>query len=147
ASLFAAAAIAAPTVLPAGCTNPAHCGAPLDPSKYENIDISDFNLRRDGKTVNTVDFKLSGNDAKNISCSTSNPAIPSAVITCGTSKYRFSLTTGPNHISEYGLVIYHETGVSAGKMGAGDVPTYCRAGGDGLNDQICQQVTFDTIVI
>lgn len=47
ASLFAAA-LAAPAPAPqtTDCPNPAHCGTAPDPAKYENIDISDYYLRK-----------------------------------------------------------------------------------------------------
>ena len=48
ASVLFAAAIAAPTPAPqtSDCPNPAHCGEPADPSKYENVNISDYYLRK-----------------------------------------------------------------------------------------------------
>ncbi|KAJ4384234.1 hypothetical protein N0V86_001081 [Didymella sp. IMI 355093] len=145
ASLFAAAAVAAPAPQTTDCPNPAHCGGAPDVSKYENVDISDFSLRRnDG--IQNASFKLSGNNGTDISCEIGAvPSLPSEVVACGTSDYRFGLTKGES--SEYGLAIYHQTSQFSGKWAIGDVPTYCHAGGNGQNDFICAQVTALTIVI
>ncbi|OJD31756.1 major allergen alt [Diplodia corticola] len=136
-ALFGAAATvaAAPT--------PQSTGAP-DPATYENIDIADLTVRKnDG--IQSVSFKLSGRDAADLGCSASDPGLPSAVITCGESKYRFALYAGAE--SEFALRVYHELGTAVGFYGEGDVPTNCRAGGNGPDDYVCSQVTPTTIVI
>lgn len=145
ASLFAAAVVAAPAPQSTGCPNPAHCGGAPDPSKYENIDISEFYLRKnDG--IQNAGFKLAGNNVTDITCEIGAvPSLPSEVVTCGTSDYRFGLTKGES--SEFGLAIYHQTSPFAGKYAIGDVPTYCHAGGDGPDDFVCSQVNALTIVI
>ncbi|KAF1934267.1 uncharacterized protein M421DRAFT_408 [Didymella exigua CBS 183.55] len=145
ASLFAAAAIAAPAPQSTGCPNPAHCGGAPDPSKTENINISDFFLRRN-PSIQSAGFKLSGNNATDISCEIGAvPSLPSAVTNCGTSAYSFGLTKGES--TEYALAIYHETGPSAGKWAIVDFSTDCRAGPNGVNDSVCSQVNPTTIVI
>jgi hypothetical protein len=96
--------------------------------------------------ITAFDFKLSGNDAKDLVCKTGAIAsLPSDTITCGDSNYRFVLTKGKE--TDYSLSIYHQTGVASGLYGAGAVPTYCRAGGTGPKDRICGQVGAVTIVI
>ncbi|KAL6712659.1 hypothetical protein ACN47E_000536 [Coniothyrium glycines] len=149
ASLFAAAALAAPMPQTPDCPNPAHCGtAPPDPSTYENIDISDYILRKNNG-IQSISFKLSsGATTTDISCSISAvPSIPSDVVTCGTSAYRFGVVANPNGGSEPGIAIYHQTSPFAGKWGTGAVATYCRAGGAGPDDFVCQQKNPTTIVI
>jgi hypothetical protein len=147
ASALFAAALAAPAPQTTGCPNPAHCGGSApDPSSYENINISDFYLRKnDG--IQNAGFKLSGNNVTDISCEIGAvPSLPSEVVTCGTSDYRFGLVKGQE--SDYGLAIYHQTSPFAGKYSTGDVPTYCHAGGNGPNDFVCSQAVDElTIVI
>jgi hypothetical protein len=146
ASALFAAALAAPAPQTTGCPNPAHCGgSPPDPSTYENIDVSEFYLRKnDG--IQNAGFKLSSNGNATISCEIGAvPTLPSEVVTCGSSDYRFGLVKGQE--SDYGLAIYHQTSPFAGKYNVGDVPTYCHAGGNGPNDFVCSQVNALTIVI
>ena len=86
-----------------------------NPDRSENIDISDFTVRKDQgpdqTKINAVSFKLSGDDATDLTCSKSNPELPSDVITCGESKYRFALTEGSDDY-EFGLRVYHELGTA-----------------------------------
>ncbi|KAL0261902.1 Effector protein PevD1 [Diplodia seriata] len=134
-ALFGAIATAAPAAQ--------STGAP-DPATYENIDIADLTVRKnDG--IQSVSFKLSGKDATDLDCSASNPGLPSDVITCGETKYRFALYSGTE--SEFALRIYHELGLAVGFYGEGEVPTYCHAGGNGPDDFVCSQVNPTTIVI
>ncbi|KAF9699084.1 hypothetical protein EKO04_003090 [Ascochyta lentis] len=145
ASALFAAALAAPAPQTTGCPNPAHCGPASDPSQYENIDISEFYLRKNNGIQN-AGFKLTGNNVTDIACEIGVvPTLPSEIITCGNSSYRFGLTQGKE--SDYGLAIYHQTAPFAGKMAIGDVPTYCHAGGDGPDDFVCSQANALTIVI
>ncbi|KAF6794979.1 hypothetical protein CSOJ01_13557 [Colletotrichum sojae] len=115
-----------------------------EPRPSENIDISNFYVRKqqDG-TITNVNFLLKGDDAADLACVGDNPGLPSDVITCSDSKYRFTLREGSE--SEFALRIYHELGLAVGYWGEGDVPTYCRAGG--LGDLLCGQVAGTTIVI
>ncbi|KAI9901062.1 hypothetical protein N3K66_002879 [Trichothecium roseum] len=116
----------------------------------ENVDISDLTVRKtsgEPTTIQSVSFKLKGDDADGLACEASNPAFPSEVITCGESKYRFVISAGePADESEFGLRVYHELGTAVGSTGFGNVPTYCRAGGAGPNDFVCQQTGAATIV-
>ncbi len=83
----------------------------------ENIAISNFTVRKDsspsGTKINVVDFKLSGKDASNLSCTAQSPDFPTPkeVTTCGDSKYRFSLHAGKDG-NEFSLRIYHELGLA-----------------------------------
>ncbi|KJZ68913.1 hypothetical protein HIM_08864 [Hirsutella minnesotensis 3608] len=117
---------------------------------HENIEIQDFTVRKDvsnGTKINVVDFNLSGRDAKALGCTAQNPTFPkpSEVVTCGDSKYRFSLHAGSDN-NEFSLRIYHELSVAFGYWGQQDVPTYCHAGGNG-QDFVCSQVPPTIIVI
>ncbi|KAI6784029.1 Effector protein PevD1 [Emericellopsis cladophorae] len=120
------------------------------PSNYENVDIADFAVRKEqsasgeAPTFSSVSFKLSGDDATDLACSASNPDFSGEIFTCGDSKYRFALKSGSDD-AEFGLTLYHELGPAVGVWGEGNVPTYCRAGGNGPNDFICQQVAAVTI--
>lgn len=102
------------TVIPAFVALAAAAPQP-NPDMYENIDISDFTVRKDqgpdGAKINAVYFKLSGEDATDLTCEKSNPGLPSDVITCGESKYRFSLKEGTGEY-EFGLDLYHELGLA-----------------------------------
>nr|WPZ50800.1 Alt a 1 domain-containing protein [Alternaria solani]WPZ50801.1 Alt a 1 domain-containing protein [Alternaria solani]WPZ50802.1 Alt a 1 domain-containing protein [Alternaria solani]WPZ50803.1 Alt a 1 domain-containing protein [Alternaria solani]WPZ50804.1 Alt a 1 domain-containing protein [Alternaria solani] len=148
AALFGAAAMAAPAPQTPECPNPAHCGGPPDPSTYENIDISDYTLRKNNGTIQSVSFKLSGNNATDLECSGGPyPVLGGEVDTCGDSKYRFAMTPAENGTDAFGIRIYHELGLAWGFWGEGVVPSYCRAGGNGINDFICQQVSEYTLVI
>ncbi|KAJ4351629.1 uncharacterized protein N0V89_006972 [Didymosphaeria variabile] len=147
ATLFAAAAFAAPAPQTTDCPNPAHCGGSApDPSTYENIDISDFYLRKN-PGIQNAGFTLSGNNGT-VKCEIGAvESLPSEVQICGDSKYRFGLIEATSEGAEVGLRVYHETSQFAGKTGEGDVPTYCHAGGNGADDFVCQQVNALTIVI
>jgi hypothetical protein len=146
ATLFAAA-LAAPTPQTPDCPNPAHCGgsAPLDPASYENIDISDFFLRKN-PGIQSAGFKLTGNNGT-VACSIGAvESLPSAVEACGDSKYRFGLIESTDG-SEIGLRLYREIGPAVGLTGEGNVPAYCHAGGNGVDDMACAQIGYVTIVI
>lgn len=145
ATLFAAA-LAAPAPQTTDCPNPAHCGSAPDPSTYDNIDITDFTLRKnDG--IQGASFTLSGSNGTAPCSIGAVPSLPSAVEKCGDSLYRFGLIEATSQGAEVGLRLYREFGPGVGFTGEGDVPTYCHAGGNGIDDQVCQQVTALTIVI
>jgi hypothetical protein len=110
----------------------------------EDITITNFLVRKYNqdngtKTINVVDFKLSGDDATDLSCSASNPEFPNPnnVNTCSDSKYSFSLHPGLTDDVEFSLRVYHELGTAFGYWGYSDVPTVCRAGGNGAGDYVC----------
>lgn len=111
-ALFAAAA-AAPVAQTPECPNPAHCGdTPADPSTYENIDITNYFLRRTGDSIVAVDFTLEGNDGP-VDCAISaSPSIslPSPVTKCGDSAYRFGLIAPESEYSDVSLALYKELG-------------------------------------
>ncbi|KAI1800303.1 hypothetical protein F4811DRAFT_556970 [Daldinia bambusicola] len=113
----------------------------------EDVSITDFYVHKagaNGATAGTVDgvsFKLSGKDAKDLSCSAGakevTNGLPTDVITCGDSKYRFAVLAGSD-ASTFTLRVYHELGTAVGFSGHGDVPTYCHSGG--LDTMVCSQV-------
>ena len=124
---------------------PQRGGSPPDPNSYENIDISNLSVWKDesGK-VTSASFGLTGRDATDLSCEVQNlEAVPTEVITCGDSMYRFALVKGES--TDFALRLYHDLGGGAGFYGQGDVFTYCHAGG--LNRVICSQQDPTTIVI
>lgn len=110
--LFAGAAFAAPTPAPqtTDCPNPAHCPAPVDPNKYENIDITDYSLRKNNGIQN-VSFTLKGETGEDVQCSIGKTdSLPSPVVTCGDSPYRFGLIEPTDGATgDAGLAIYHQT--------------------------------------
>ncbi|KAF1972432.1 hypothetical protein BU23DRAFT_508150 [Bimuria novae-zelandiae CBS 107.79] len=138
-------ALAAPAPQTTDCPNPAHCGTAPDPSTYENVDISDFYLRKNPGIV-SASFTLSGADG-NVTCSIGAvESLPSEVQVCGESKYRFGLIEGEGE-GQVGVRLYKELGTAFGWTGEGLVPTYCHAGGNGPEDFVCSQVVPVTIVI
>ncbi|PHH60641.1 hypothetical protein CDD81_1392 [Ophiocordyceps australis] len=118
----------------------------------EEIKISEFYVREDesegDRVVHNVGFKLTGRDATDLSCSTTNPVFPrpTQAATCGNSKYRFSLHPGTDN-SDFALMIYHEMGTGVSLWGQGNVPSICRAGGAGQDDYVCNQVGGPTTIV
>ncbi|KAJ0325739.1 hypothetical protein COL5a_007247 [Colletotrichum fioriniae] len=81
-----------------------------EPRPYENIDIADLSVRKQQNgTVTNVSFLLSGNNATDLACQ-GTTGVPSDVITCGESKYRFTIRPGKE--TEFALRIYHELGLA-----------------------------------
>jgi hypothetical protein len=95
ASALFAAAIAAP--------------APVSQTSSENINISDYFLRKNNG-IQAVDFTLQGNNGT-VKCAIgATPSLPSEVVACGDSKYRFGLIKPTAAYSDAGLAVYHEYG-------------------------------------
>ncbi|KAI0007341.1 hypothetical protein F4779DRAFT_515624 [Xylariaceae sp. FL0662B] len=119
-----------------------------DDPQSEDVSITDFYAHKAGAngttagTVDSVSFKLSGENATDLSCSAST-GIPSDVITCSETVYRFALYPG-NSTANFVLRIYHELGVAVGFYGAGDIPTYCHSGG--LDTMVCSQVKTPIVI-
>ncbi|USP82864.1 hypothetical protein yc1106_10138 [Curvularia clavata] len=131
AALFAGAAVALPAA--------SECG--------EMVTITDYSLRWNFNQVESVSFKLSGNNATDLECTSPSGAIqqiPSPVYTCGDSKYRFGLQPVQSGFNmndpQYNIAVYHETGPAVGLYAQTQVPTYCRAGGVSTSDRICNQI-------
>ncbi|KAI0377699.1 hypothetical protein F5Y04DRAFT_263497 [Hypomontagnella monticulosa] len=124
-----------------------------DDPMSEDVSITSFSVHKAGANgtsagvVDGVSFKLSGENATDLSCSatasTINSGLPTEVITCGDSKYRFALLEGPD-TATFTLRVYHELGLGVGFYGYGDVPTYCHSGG--LDNMVCSGVQ-DPVVI
>ncbi|KAF3054911.1 hypothetical protein GL218_07635 [Daldinia childiae] len=114
--------------------------------KSEDITITDFSVHKAGAsgasagTVDGVSFKLTGKDAKDLSCSATasqiTSGVPTSVITCGDSKYRFALLDSPD-TSTFALQVFHELGTGSGFSGLGNIGTYCHSGG--LDNMVCTQ--------
>lgn len=140
------------------------------PRPSESIAISKLIVRKyvtgADVRIDVVDFRLAGDDAAELGCTTMRPAfpVPTEAATCGTSKYRFSLHPGSDG-AEFSLRVYHELGTAfvppspglstlhadaaarVGFWGQANLPTVCRAGGAGPGDYVCEQVAPLTIVI
>ncbi|KAI2772758.1 hypothetical protein F4815DRAFT_416779 [Daldinia loculata] len=114
--------------------------------KSEDVSIADFYVHKAGAsgtsagTVDGVSFKLTGHDAKDLSClataSQITSGVPTSVITCGDSKYRFALLDSPD-ASTFTLQVFHELGTAYGFSGRGNIGTYCHSGG--LDNVVCSQ--------
>ncbi|KAF2141674.1 uncharacterized protein K452DRAFT_287626 [Aplosporella prunicola CBS 121167] len=98
----------------------------------ETVTVKDLTIR-DNNGIQMAEFSL---QEPNVKCS-GNDFTNGNVVTCGESKYRFTVT-GSN--SDYKLTLYHETGLAAGRTGSAKAPVYCHAGGNGQNDFVCSQV-------
>lgn len=88
----------------------AAASAETEPS--ETVEIFNFMVRKDvsenGTQIDVVDFKLNGMDANGLGCTGQAPAFtPSELVTCGGSKYRFSLHAGTDG-AEFSLRIFHD---------------------------------------
>ncbi|KAH7405889.1 hypothetical protein DE146DRAFT_753879 [Phaeosphaeria sp. MPI-PUGE-AT-0046c] len=151
ASVFAAAALAAPVAQTPDCPNPAHCVGPPDSSTYENVDITDYTLRKNDSGIQSISFKLSGDDAKDVLCEIDAfTGFPSKMVTCGNpapdTGYRV-IAIEPKDGADADIAVYHQTAPAAGLWAEGSVPTYCHAGGLSPDDFICSQVSKYTIVL
>ncbi|PFH55775.1 hypothetical protein XA68_17640 [Ophiocordyceps unilateralis] len=115
-----------------------------DSKPTERVVITDFTVRQEwsfrGTRIRAVDFRLTGRNARGISCTVRDPEFPKPreAASCRDSKYRFMLYEG-TRIDEFRLHIYHEMGLAVGLQGIGSVPTCCRDGGNGPNDYLCLQ--------
>ncbi|EAT91695.1 hypothetical protein HBI56_012000 [Parastagonospora nodorum] len=143
ATLFAVA-LAAPTPQTADCPNPAHCGE-TSPTVYENINITGFSLRKNNGAVESISFKLTGDEAQEpIQCSIPKfTTFPSEMVTCddGKSNYRVVAIKPKDATADADLAIYHQTGQASGLWQEAPLPAnYCHAGGNGPDDFICAQI-------
>jgi hypothetical protein len=128
-ALFAACVAAAPTIAPA-----------------EEVVVSNFLVRKtsgvDGTAVQVVAF-----DIPSFHCEAQNPTLPSAATQCQDgSTYFFSLVPGAGD-AEFGLEITRYFRDGSKLFGSADVPTVCRAGGNGPTDYVCTKATPVTITI
>jgi hypothetical protein len=82
----------------------------LPAERYEDIIVRGLyiNMRPENNTVVAVSFSLTGHNATDLVCGATDPGLPSPVITCGDSKYRFALYGGAQ--TQYALRLYHELG-------------------------------------
>ena len=91
-------------------------GATALAQSTENIDIHDFSVwKSEAGDVQSASFTLTGDEPEgvrtNVSCN-ADPVtqVPTEVINCGETKYRFALENGDQ--SEFALHIYHELGTA-----------------------------------
>jgi hypothetical protein len=141
-SLFAAAALAAPAPQSSGAA-----------TAQEPVTITDFWLRKHNDIIDSVDFTLEGADGT-FSCVVGETAsFPSKTVSCGGPENRqysvILIAPKDPSVSDVDLAIYHQTGQASGLWNEAPAPaTYCRAGGDGIDDRICSQIPdFYTVVL
>jgi hypothetical protein len=79
-------------------------------ASYEYVTITDLSItRRAFGAVKHVSLKLSGDDAKSLSCSAENPTLGVQAADStrrGDSDYLFSLVRGSD--TDYGVAVFHE---------------------------------------
>ncbi|GAB0135923.1 hypothetical protein EsDP_00004244 [Epichloe bromicola] len=141
------------TALVYGLAAAAANAAPTDESlRTEKTTITNLFVRQyvtgGDKRIDSVTFKLSGDNATDLDCAAQSPEFPNPQrpTTCGTSKYRFTLRPGTDG-SEFSLRLYHELAPAVGLWGDKNCPLYCHAGGRGPSDSACTQVGDFNIVL
>ncbi|KAH6988554.1 hypothetical protein EDB80DRAFT_171202 [Ilyonectria destructans] len=126
--------------------------APALAGRGERIKVSHLSVHKEGSpvgtTIESVSFKLNGDNAKDLECSASNFAFPSPIVIfpCGDSDYSFALFAGEDGV-DFATMVYHDVGDShADLRGLSNVDTVCdNSHGSGPADEICTQgepVTF-----
>ncbi|KAH6684075.1 hypothetical protein B0J14DRAFT_555073 [Halenospora varia] len=105
------------------------------PRSSETVTIENLYIR-DQSGIQAAGFDI---QPANVTCSADGTTLADyAVALCGDSKYRFAINGSS---SDYDLRLYKELGVAFGLYGEVDhLPVYCRAGGNGADDFVCQQV-------
>lgn len=120
-------------------------------TSLQNLQIMDFFLRKNNDGLRSINFKLTGDNVTNVPCSLDLATQPDAVTTCGDgadTNYRFGVNKPFDASSSTAnLTFYHQTSTAWGKWGAGSIPTYCHAGGDGVDDLACSQIGQVTVSI
>ncbi|KAF4452361.1 major allergen alt [Fusarium austroafricanum] len=112
----------------------------------ERVKVSDLTIHKIGSpfgpTIESVSFKLNGEDAKDLKCAAENVAFPkpSDNLPCGKSDYSFTLWEGQEG-EEFRIMVYHDVGdPKADLRGGADIPTICdNSQGSDPADEICQQ--------
>ncbi|KAI8958111.1 SNF2 family N-terminal domain-containing protein [Daldinia sp. FL1419] len=84
-------------------------------AKSEDVSITEFSVHKAGTTVDGVSFKLNGDEASGLSCSATasliTKGVPTDVLSCGESKYRFELLPTDN-ANAFNLKVHHELGTA-----------------------------------
>jgi hypothetical protein len=110
------------------------------------VTVTKFFLRKNTETgtIDSVDFKLSGDAGSESSCAIRNPTLASATTHCGQEDtwardYRFVLTKSEDASRKVTLSLYHQTGIASGLWNEAPAPAlYCPAGGDCVGDFVYQ---------
>jgi hypothetical protein len=117
--------------------------APVLASAEETVTVSGLTIHKVGSpiktTIKSVSFKLNGDDADNLECSSSAEFIwPEVeIFQCGSSNYSFALFEGKG---EFATMLYHDIGAAVDLRGLSDVDTKCdNSQGTGPADEICTQ--------
>ncbi|CAJ2508961.1 Uu.00g139870.m01.CDS01 [Anthostomella pinea] len=108
----------------------------VDARSSETVAVTDFFVHEvlttaansTSAVVDSVAFTINAVEATNLACF-AETGVPSEVVTCGDSKYRFALYPGTASYDSFALRLYHETGLASGRYGEGPIPVYCHAGG------------------
>ncbi|EOD43077.1 Major allergen alt [Neofusicoccum parvum] len=98
-------------------------------SAIRTIIVTDTTIR-DNNGLQSVSFTALG-----IKCTASGDLLGSRQIACPGLEYAWH-ASGSN--SDYTLTFFDGVTTDAAQA-SGKVPVYCRAGGDGANDKVCQQ--------
>lgn len=91
--------------------------APALAGREETVKVSHLSVHKVGSpvgtTIESVSFKLNGDNVKNLKCSASNFAFPSPIkiFPCGDSDYSFALFAGEDGV-EFATMLYHDVGDS-----------------------------------
>ncbi|KAI5924071.1 hypothetical protein F4810DRAFT_143502 [Camillea tinctor] len=108
----------------------------------ETVTITQFSVHNDNNVVDGYSFHLSGDDATDLTCA-GQTSIPSDIVNCGDSKYRFQLGPAADS-STFSLRVYHEVGTAVGVTGTTDIATHCRSGGGSTN--VCEANNDSTTI-
>ncbi|KAH7127267.1 hypothetical protein EDB81DRAFT_808997 [Dactylonectria macrodidyma] len=91
--------------------------APGLAGREEGVKVSHLSVHKVGSpigaTIESVSFKLNGDNAKNLECSASNFAFPEPIkiFPCGDSDYSFALFAGEDGV-DFATMVYHDVGDS-----------------------------------
>ncbi|TVY84186.1 hypothetical protein LSUE1_G002116 [Lachnellula suecica] len=109
--------------------------AVLAAASSENVTVEDLFIR-DNNGIQSAGLTIL---PANVTCSGNATQLAGyAVASCGDSVYSFAVNGSD---SVYSLRIYEAKGVGFGLYGeVTDLPVNCRAGGDGQDDEVCNQV-------
>ncbi|KAF2760016.1 MFS general substrate transporter [Pseudovirgaria hyperparasitica] len=132
----------------AGLTNAASAFKQATPPVDETIQVNKLTIRRDGETLQVLDFAISGgNNADNLQCTEQNPILSAnpAFSPCahpeGTlAEWQFRLLKGES--KPYEIEIFHRLTASSGRHGVFEFDPTCTKGPGGPNNAVCNQPSF-----
>ncbi|RFU73386.1 major allergen alt [Trichoderma arundinaceum] len=122
--------------------------------REERVKVSNLSVHKVGSpvgaTIESISFRLSGDNAKDLECSASNFAFPEPIemFPCGDSGYAFALFAGEDGV-DFATMVYHDVGdLHADLRGHSNVDTLCdNSHGSGPADEICTQKNSVTFII